>query len=316
MGLMLDALRRIEGRLSAVPPEAGASAQAEPPAPPEPPPPAAADVSDWCRAALDTATAQLEALEEPLPRCPDVWNDDLPPSPESEPPVPLPVQPSLEAPDEPSAGCPDVSSDAPAPSPAPEPPCPGPYQRLAAGILAQLTPGRGAVLMFTSPCDGRATAAVLAQLAPALAERTAGGVLLVDADFQHPQIAGQFGADAAAGLCEALSGKAGWSDAVRPTAVPRLHVLPGGPLAAGQDGTGESPDLGRLLRELAPHYALVLVAAGPLSRPEAAPIAAACEGTYLVAPLGQTSRRAVRQAARAIRRCRGRLMGCVAVELG
>jgi Mrp family chromosome partitioning ATPase len=184
---------------------------------------------------------------------------------------------------------------------------------LASRILADLTPGHPATVAFTSPADGPETTAVLVRLAPVLAEQIEGGVLLVDADFRRPRLAAEFGVEARAGLGEVLSGEASWSDAVRPTAVPRLHLLPGGPLALQEGRAAESPDLERLLRDLLRHYALLLVGAGSLTHPEAAEVAGACEGAYLVARLGQTTRPAVRQAAQLIQRCHARLLGCVAV---
>jgi Mrp family chromosome partitioning ATPase len=191
----------------------------------------------------------------------------------------------------------------------------GPYQDLASRILAELTPGRPRAVAFTSPADGPETTAVLVRLAPVLAEQVEGGVLLVDADFRRPRLAAEFGVEARAGLGEVLSGEASWSDAVRPTAVPRLHLLPGSPVALPAGRAAELPDLERLLRDMVRHYALVLVAAGSLAHPEAAEVAGACEGAYLVARLGQTTRPAVRQAAQLIQRCHARLLGCVAVGL-
>jgi Mrp family chromosome partitioning ATPase len=184
---------------------------------------------------------------------------------------------------------------------------------LAGRILAELTPGRRRAVAFTSPADGPETTAVLVRLAPVLAEQVEGGVLLVDADFRRPRLAAEFGVQARAGLGEVLSGEASWSDAVRPTAVPQLHLLPGGPVALQQGRAAEPPELERLLRDLLRHYALVLVAAGSLAHPEAAEVAGACEGAYLVARLGQTTRPAVRQAAQLIQRRHARLLGCVAV---
>jgi Mrp family chromosome partitioning ATPase len=177
--------------------------------------------------------------------------------------------------------------------------------------------------MFTSPGDGQDTAAVLARLAPVLAAEVAGGLLVVDADFLCPRLAIQFGLDATPSLADVVDGKAAWSEAVRPTGVPRLQILPGGmahETGAPDPATGTvladlSPaDLGRLLRELAQHYALVLVGAASLAHPEVAPLAGSCDGAYLVVRLSQASRRAVRESARVIRRCRGHLLGCVAVE--
>ncbi len=116
------------------------------------------------------------------------------------------------------------------------------------------------------------------------------------------------------GLPDVLEGTLPWSDAVRPTATPHLALLPGGHRPAAGDCLPLLTPLGWLLRELARHYPLVLLDAPSLAHPEAAPLASHCEGTYLVVRLGQSSPRQIRQSARLIARCKGRLLGCIAVE--
>ncbi|MGA2063858.1 MAG: CpsD/CapB family tyrosine-protein kinase [Thermoguttaceae bacterium] len=291
MGLMLDALKRIDGRLPAECPQ-------EPPA-----------TCDDNRALSDGTGQPFESW----------WDASCG---EDHPLLgALDAMPDLPAPELQSAG------QAPPPN-APEPQAteqsppvtrhsslvtPDPYQDLAGSILAEVAPGRPRAVAFASPTDGPETTAVLARLAAVLAEQVEGGVLLVDADFRRPRLAGELGVDAATGLGEVLSGKANWSDAVRPTAVPRLHLLPGGPVPPQEGGATEQPDLGRLVRDLVRHYALVLVAAGSLAHHQSAAVAGACEGTYLLAPLGQVTRPAVRRAAHLLQQCHARLLGCVAV---
>ncbi len=102
-----------------------------------------------------------------------------------------------------------------------------------------------------------------------------------------------------------------------------LSVLPG---RAADGGNGENSGnggntaghdpaaLGTLVAELRNHYRLVLVDAASLRYPEAAPLAAWCDGAYLVVRLGSTPRRAVGEAAAAIQQCQGRLRGCIAVD--
>jgi Mrp family chromosome partitioning ATPase len=69
-----------------------------------------------------------------------------------------------------------------------------------------------------------------------------------------------------------------------------------------------------LLGELSAKYRMVLIAAPSLAHAGVANLTQHCRGTYLVVRLHRTSRRAVREAARAIDRGGGRLLGCVAIE--
>jgi Mrp family chromosome partitioning ATPase len=72
--------------------------------------------------------------------------------------------------------------------------------------------------------------------------------------------------------------------------------------------------VGYLLRDLVAHYELVVVDAASLAHPETAQIAAACDATYLVVRLGETSPRMLREAAQVIQLHGGRLLGCVAID--
>jgi tyrosine-protein kinase Etk/Wzc len=285
MGLMLDALKRIDERLSAEwqqPQPTGGQEDLEFPFVP---PGSCEPTEAWAENLLnelDAAVAEVgqsDAGAAPYP-----------------------------------AATPPASSVEPSP-PTPEPPAAArtPYQDLAGRILAELAASLPRAVAFTSPTDGPETAAVLSRLAPVLAEQVDGGVLVLDADCHRPRLAAELGADPSPGLSEVLAGGTNWSDAVRPTAVPRLYVLPGGPIALAEGPPVEQADLDRLLRDLLRHYALVLVATSSLGHAEARAVAGACQGVYLVARLAEVTRPAVRQAAHLIQQCSARLLGCVAV---
>jgi Mrp family chromosome partitioning ATPase len=186
----------------------------------------------------------------------------------------------------------------------------GPYRELARNILAELPADRPAVLMFTSP-DGEGTIGVVAALAVALAEQLAEDVVVVDANLRSPGLANDFGIWADHGLIDVLGGEIDWRQALRKTSAKHLSVLPGG-RPTGDDGAWpEPPTLGSLLQTLRRSHRLVLVDTASLLYPEVAPLSGLCDGTYLVAALGQTGRDAARQAARLIKRRGGRLLGCV-----
>ena len=238
MGLMLEALKRIDRRpLSPGLASGPTPAAAEPPAPcapaaPEiaPSPAIASDVPDLCETALASALAGIEELQ-PLAdgafdRLAASWADPL---------EGLPPAPAEPAPPE-AGGLSPVAVREPSPPDAPKYAGQDPYAKLAARILDQLIPGYPAAFHFASAGDDDDAATVLAQLVPALAEQSQVGVLLVDADFWHPSLAWQLGVDAAGGLADVLAAKKTWSDAVCPTGFLRLHLLPGGPVGAA--GTG------------------------------------------------------------------------------
>jgi Mrp family chromosome partitioning ATPase len=199
-------------------------------------------------------------------------------------------------------------------APRPQTPPDDRYGLLADRILDQLTPTRPAVLMFTSPDDGHGKTTTLRALAPKLAERVSGEVLLVDASLGTPDLAEQFGVPAVAGLSEVLEGRMAWSDAVCPTGVEHLSLLPAGRRDVPGETAAEKWDLGGLLRHLVHHYGLILVDTASLVHADAAFAAQSCEGTYLIVRLDRTPRRLAREAVRAIEQGHGRLLGCIAIE--
>ena len=101
---------------------------------------------------------------------------------------------------------------------------------------------------------------------------------------------------------------------MRPTVMRRLSVLPAGYFSVGDGGPFETLRWKSLLAELRAHYRFVLIDAPSLLYPEVAPLAAFCDGTYLVVRLGSTSRRALGEVAQCIRQCQGSLRGCVVVD--
>jgi Mrp family chromosome partitioning ATPase len=171
----------------------------------------------------------------------------------------------------------------------------------AGTILRQLSLDRPRMVVFTSPGDGDGKTELLMALAPELAKRTTGGVLVVDANYRKP--------DLTARLNVPVNSTHARSLLIYPTNLPRLSVLPA-PTATKWRSEGFDPSASEELRE---GWPLVLVDAPSLAHPEVAPMAKRCDGVYLVVRLGHTARRAVAEAAEVIRTSGGRLLGCVTV---
>jgi Mrp family chromosome partitioning ATPase len=169
----------------------------------------------------------------------------------------------------------------------------------ADAILRQLPGGRATAVAFTSPGDGDGKTSLLIALAPQLATRVTGSILVVDANFRRPSLTAQ------------LKVPTGEPDArsvlIYPTSLPRLSVLP-----ASENGQSRSLNPA-WIKELREGWPLVLLDMASLVHPEAAPLLQCCDGVYLVVRLGYTPRRAVAEAAQIIHGAGGRLLGCVMV---
>ncbi len=193
-----------------------------------------------------------------------------------------------------------------------------PYAAAAWQILRQLPQRSPQVLLFTSPGDAHGKTTTLARLLPHVARAFSGSVLVVDANTRNPDLARRLEVGTTWRLTDVLAGATHWMNAVRPTALPRISLLPGGADPAGRLGAADAGGerVARLLRELAGHYDLVLVDATSLAHDGAAQLAAACDATCLVVRLGIADRRIVRDAVRVLNRAGGRLLGCIAVDAG
>ncbi len=151
-------------------------------------------------------------------------------------------------------------------------------------------------------------------MAPLLAQGLEGDVLVVDANFRNPDMARWMAVAPAWRLPDVLAGAADWARAVQTTAHPGVSLLPGGSDAPGRGAGRNVPGVGRLLRDLAGHYDLVVVDAPSLAHGGTVQLAAVCDATYLVVPLGEGSPRMLREAAQVVRQNGGRLAGCVAIS--
>lgn len=191
--------------------------------------------------------------------------------------------------------------------------------KMADNILDHVRSDRPTALMFTSPGDGETKIGLVISLAAALVGRTTGEVLVVDANLRAPSLGAYLGINASCGLAHVLMGTANWAQVVRRSTVERLSLLPGSPFPTHDEwrprkSSLEWTGMGRLLKELKEAYSLVLVDTASLAHDEVAPASRYCDGTYLAVRLQQTTRRSLREAARVIGDCGGRVLGNIVVR--
>lgn len=188
------------------------------------------------------------------------------------------------------------------------------YRGLRTRVLLAAARDSRTILVTSPAWEDRGT--VAANLAVALAQsgrRTA----LVCAD-QHWGCAHMVigtGNDAE-GLTELLEQRTDLTDALHPTEVPGLRLLPPGALPPDPAALLQLPTLRRALREIRAQTDVVVIEAPPLVSPDALPLAANTEMILLIADARTSTRAQVRAAMRELDQERSKLTGCVLVSVG
>jgi len=194
----------------------------------------------------------------------------------------------------------------------------GPLQQacgeLAERILAGLpVPGAGSVLLVDAACS-EARVELLVGLLPALARSAGTELVVVDADFRRAELTARLGVLAVRGTAQALLPACAWQEALRPTALAGVSLLPGvASPAVPEERLLKSYRWERLLADLQRRFRLVVVDGGSWPDVQEVPGASCCDSTYLLVTLGHTAYGRAAQAAAALRRQGARLSGCIAV---
>ena len=148
---------------------------------------------------------------------------------------------------------------------------------------------RNHILMITSPTPGVGKSFVCANLAVVNAQ-SGKRVLLIDADMRKGYLHQQFGVQPRHGLADALAGKLPFADVVHDTAVKNLQLISCGFAAPNPSELLMHENFTRLLRELAPHYDLVIIDTPPVMAVTDATLVGRQAGTcMMVSRFGQST---------------------------
>jgi succinoglycan biosynthesis transport protein ExoP len=180
--------------------------------------------------------------------------------------------------------------------PAPNSPAEEAFRALRINLMfsPQSRSARTFAVTSAFPQEGKSITA--SSLATAFAQQ---GVrtLLVDADLRRPRLHMIFDMVQSPGLSGVLDGSVAIGEAMRPTSVDNLFVLPAGSPAVRPAELLAGDRMRTLLRELPEHIDLLIVDTPPLlAAPEAAVLAAEADAVLLVVRAGRTARGAVKQA--------------------
>jgi len=185
------------------------------------------------------------------------------------------------------------------------------YRKLRTHLIFSTSGDPLRTLLVTSPGAGEGKSTVVANLAVTFAQQRM-RVLLVDCDIRRSRLHTLFGAERLPGLTEVLVRQATLEEAIRPTDVDGLHLLPAGTLVPNVSELLGSERMRATLAELAERYDLVLVDTPPvLAAADAEILGVQTDATVVVIRSGQTERQPAQYAVQQLRALGARVVGGV-----
>jgi capsular exopolysaccharide synthesis family protein len=171
------------------------------------------------------------------------------------------------------------------------------------------SPSKVFVVTSSLPEEGKTTTSC--NLAVALAQ-AGQRVLLLEGDLRRPKISEHLNVEEAVGLTTVLVGRIGLADAVQPSGVPGLDVLPSGATPPNPSELLQSNAMHDVMDRLRKDYDVIVVDAPPLLPvTDAALLTAQSDGALLVIRHGKTTKDQVQHAAERLEAVDGRLVGAV-----
>ncbi|WP_114853259.1 polysaccharide biosynthesis tyrosine autokinase [Brachybacterium sp. YJGR34] len=170
------------------------------------------------------------------------------------------------------------------------------------------SPPRSIVVTSSAPGEGKTT--VASNLARVMA-RAGQPTILIDADLRRPMIAGEFAVDGEVGLSQLLAAAVSLEDALQPTDIPHLTLLPSGQVPPNPSELLGSRRMQELVEELSRTHFLLIDAPPVLAVTDAQLLARHADGALLVIRAGATRRLALSRAVDALRGVGATLYGAV-----
>jgi succinoglycan biosynthesis transport protein ExoP len=192
------------------------------------------------------------------------------------------------------------------------------FRSLRTAVLFSTPGAPPKVVLVTSAGAGEGKTVVCLNLATALAEGGA-RVLLLDADLRRPACHRAFGVPVEPGLSSVLTGQAPVERVTHALDIPRIALIPAGPLPPNPAELVSSPRMRALLDELREAYDFVVIDSPPvLPVTDAVVLARAADGVALVVKGQDTPRDLVRRARDQLVLANAQLLGAVVnnVDLG
>jgi capsular exopolysaccharide synthesis family protein len=166
-------------------------------------------------------------------------------------------------------------------------------------------------LLLTSAGSGHGNSTTVANLATAFAQRQK-AVVLVDLDLRKPTLHSLFNIAEGPGISDVIAGRKLLAEALHPTAVEGLLVMPAGSARESPIRTLSSPALSVVLQDLANVADVVLIDSPPcVTVTDASIIAPWADGTILLLRAGETDRRTAQRARTLLNSVGASLLGVI-----
>jgi capsular exopolysaccharide synthesis family protein len=170
-------------------------------------------------------------------------------------------------------------------------------------------PVQAILVTSASPDEGKST--TLANLAVTFAE-AGREVLAIDCDLRRPSLHRLFEVANDVGLTTAIREERALADAILPTAVQHLGILPSGPLPPNPSELLGSKRMDRIIEGLREHAEVLLFDAPPtIAVTDAAVLSAKMDGVLLVVSAGKTRREHALRAKRLLEKVNAKVLGVV-----
>lgn len=185
------------------------------------------------------------------------------------------------------------------------------YRVVRTNLIFTSTETTGRVLVVSSANPGEGKTTTVANLAASLAENGM-RVLAVDADLRRPTVHQHFGLEKVPGLSDLLVGKCTLTEAVRPTRLSRLSLLPCGYIPPNPAELLGSESMREVVAVLRKRYDWVLIDAPPILAMADTPVLCPhVDGVVLVVWAESCTRAAVEGAVHQVAHVGGKVTGVV-----
>jgi succinoglycan biosynthesis transport protein ExoP len=171
--------------------------------------------------------------------------------------------------------------------------------------------GKIKTILITSPGPGEGKSTLISNLAITMAQARQ-KTLIIDADFRKPMQHNLFEIANKDGLSSVLDGEISLEDAIKPTPVEGLDLLPCGNVIHDPSETLNSQDFADILNKLCEKYDRILIDSPPVGPvTDSRILAATCDATVLVLKAEKSTRKNSQQTRDALLSVNANLLGVV-----
>ncbi len=172
------------------------------------------------------------------------------------------------------------------------------------------------VIQVTSALSGDGKSTFVANLAASLANANK-RVVVIDADLRRPTQNRLFGSDSEIGLTTVLNGDCSLAEAVVPTAVEGLYLLPCGAKPSNPSEALTLREFGQTIDDLRAEFDMILIDTPPLlAVTDAANVSANVDGVLFVMRIGRNIKPLARRATQMLRSLHVNMIGIVVNAIG